>query len=97
MKNAIFKKGLSGNVLKIIALIAMTVDHIGVIIFPKAVVLRIIGRIAMPIFAFMIAEGCVYTKRKLRYFALVFGLGLICVVGYFIAERKIILNTGYKS
>ena len=55
---------LSGNSLKIIAAIAMTVDHIGVVIFPNFAILRIIGRIAFPIFAFMIAEGCRYTKKQ---------------------------------
>lgn len=92
MNGVFFKKGLSGNVLKIIALIAMTVDHVGAQIFPNIEVLRIIGRIAMPIFAFMIAEGCAYTKHKLKYFAMVFGLGLICVAGYLIAERRLYLN-----
>ena len=59
---------LSGNMLKVIAAITMTVDHIGVIFFPSSNILRIIGRIAFPIFAFMIAEGCKYTKNKFRYF-----------------------------
>ena len=40
--------------------------HIGLIIFPHVMILRIIGRIAFPIFAFFIAEGCKHTKNKLR-------------------------------
>ena len=92
MQGLIFKKGLSGNVLKIIALFSMTVDHVGVLMFPEVDVFRIIGRVAMPIFAFMIAEGCVYSRHRIKYFALVFGLGLICVVGYLIAEKELMLN-----
>ena len=57
---------LSGNQLKIIAAISMTVDHLGFILFPSLIILRIIGRIAFPIFAYMIAEGCRYTKNEKR-------------------------------
>ena len=71
-------KLLNGNVLKIIALIAMTIDHIGFFLFPEVQILRIIGRIAFPIFAFFIAEGCKYTKNKTKYFLLIFIIGLIC-------------------
>ncbi|MBP5466728.1 MAG: hypothetical protein J6Y43_04110 [Clostridia bacterium] len=92
MKGLIFKKGLNGAALKIIALISMTVDHVGAAIFPDAVFLRIIGRVAMPVFAFMIAEGCFYTKNKTRYFFTVFITGLICVLGYYVAENELYLN-----
>lgn len=75
-------KGLSGNTLKIIAAITMLIDHIGVILFPGVEALRIIGRISFPIFAYMIAEGCHYTKNKLRYFLSVFLLGAACQAVY---------------
>ena len=71
---------LSGNALKIIALVTMTLDHIGYILLPEIVWLRIIGRIAFPVFAYLIAEGCKYTKNKLKYFLLIFLLGLFCQV-----------------
>ena len=56
--------GLSNDRLKIIAAAAMLIDHIGAYLLPQVRILRIIGRIAFPIFAFMIAEGCRYTKNK---------------------------------
>lgn len=58
---------MSANMLKIIALIAMTIDHMGFMLFPNCDWMRIIGRIAFPIFAFMIAEGCRYTHNRLKY------------------------------
>ncbi len=61
-------KILSGNALKIIAALTMLIDHIGYMLFPRVIILRIIGRLAFPIFAFMIAEGCKHTRNKLRYF-----------------------------
>lgn len=56
-----------GDILKFVAAAAMLVDHIGAILYPHILVLRIIGRIAFPIFAFFVAEGCYYTKNKGRY------------------------------
>ncbi len=73
-------KILSGNELKLAALIAMTIDHIGMILFPDTTWLRVIGRIAMPIFAFMIAEGCYYTRSRLKHFLTIFGVGVLCQV-----------------
>ena len=72
------KYGLSGNALKILAAVTMLIDHIGMMLFPAATILRIIGRLSFPIFSFMIAEGCAHTKNKLRYFLSVFALGAIC-------------------
>ena len=49
--------GLTGNQLKLLALIAMTCDHVGLQMLPQFILLRIIGRLAAPLFACMIAEG----------------------------------------
>ena len=66
---------LSSNALKLIALLSMTVDHIGLLLFPRLRIARILGRIAFPIFAYMIAEGCRHTSRRARYLGTVFLLG----------------------
>lgn len=69
---------MSNTTLKIIACVSMLIDHIGYILFPDVFILRCIGRIAMPIFAFFIGQGCRYTKNKIRYFSQVFILGIVC-------------------
>lgn len=66
------KKGLSGNQLKLIAALLMTIDHIGFILFPNIIILRIIGRLAFPIFAFAISEGCRYTRNRRVYLMTLF-------------------------
>ncbi len=73
-------KILNGNALKLIAAASMLIDHIGYLLLPEVLVLRIIGRIAFPIFAYMIAEGCKYTRHKLRYFLTVFTIGILCQI-----------------
>ncbi len=77
--------GLTGNQLKLIALAAMTIDHIGVQFFPQSVIFRIIGRLALPIFAYMIAQGCRYTRNKARYLATIAAVALVCQLVYFFA------------
>ena len=84
------KKGiLSGNQLKIIALVAMTCDHVGKELLPEYEVLQIIGRLAFPIFAYMIAEGCRYTRNRRKHLLQVAVLALLCQIVYFAAERSL--------
>lgn len=83
------KLSLNATELKIIALVSMTIDHMGYLMFPKITLFRIIGRIAYPIFAYMIAEGCSHTKNKKKYIGLVAGIGLLCSIIYYIGERDL--------
>ncbi|MCH5202692.1 MAG: hypothetical protein J1F17_05740 [Oscillospiraceae bacterium] len=89
----IFQKGfISGNAIKIIALVTMTIDHIGVNFFPDIYIFRIIGRISFPLFSYMIAEGCRYTRNKLKYFFSVFLLGTLCQIVYYIADNSLYMG-----
>jgi len=75
---------LSASTLKLMACAFMLLDHVGVRLFPKVIILRIIGRLAFPLFAFFIGEGCRYTKNRRRHFLSVFILGCICELVYII-------------
>lgn len=83
---------LTGNQLKLIAATAMLLDHMGLLLCPRIILLRVLGRLAYPIFAYMIAEGCRYTRNKLRYFLLLFGLGAGCQIVYFFFSGDTYLN-----
>lgn len=80
---------LTGNQLKLIALISMTVDHLGLFVFGDMMAMRIIGRLAMPIFAWMIAEGCYHTKNRLKYLLTMLGFGAVCQVVYLVAMQSL--------
>lgn len=78
-----FKLGLTGNQLKIIAMVAMFVGHMALAFAPDAHNVIRFGRIAFPIFAYMIAEGCTYTKNRSKHLALIMAVAVIFhAVGY---------------
>lgn len=60
-------KGLNSNGLKIIACIIMLCDHIGVILMEDNAVMRAVGRLAFPVFAFLLAEGYKHTSDRKNY------------------------------
>lgn len=76
----------NSNTIKLLAAAFMFIDHLGLLFFPHVLWLRGIGRLAMPLFAFAISEGCRYTKNKARYLAMLFGLGALCQIVYFIVD-----------
>ena len=83
---------LSGNALKLIAAAAMVIDHAALMFFPGNDFLRILGRLAFPIFAFMIAEGSKYTRNKARYFGQLFALAVACQIVYFLVDGSLYLS-----
>ena len=79
-------KALNGNQLKVIAMAAMTIDHLVCVVFPGypktwwILVLHAIGRMAAPIFWYFVAEGYHYTQDWKKY---ALRLLLFAVVGHF--------------
>ena len=80
------KKTLDANQLKLIAIFAMTVDHIAWLLFPGyakgalPVVMHIIGRLTCPIMCYFIAEGYYHTRNINKY---TFRLFLFAVISHF--------------
>ena len=77
-----FKFSLTNNQLKIIAMICMVFDHVGLVFFPKIELFRILGRLAFPIYAYMIAEGCTHTKNRKRYLGMILAMGILFQLVY---------------
>jgi len=59
--------GISSFGLRVIAVILMTIDHIGAVLFPHVLILRIIGRLSFPIFVFLMVEGYFHTRDVKKY------------------------------
>ena len=81
-------KRLNSNHLKIIAIIAMTIDHIADLLYPGmpnniiSNILHIIGRLTAPIMFFFICEGFYYTKDLKKYIIRLFIFALISHFAY---------------
>ena len=83
---------LTGNMLKLIAALSMLLDHGGLLFFPREMGFRIAGRLAFPIFAFMIAEGCHYTRSRWRYWGMIAALAAVCQGVYYFAAGDTYLS-----
>lgn len=63
---------LSGSALKLIAILSMVTGHCAYFLMeqgtPLYEAMRCFGRIAFPVFAFLIAEGFAHTRNRVRYF-----------------------------
>lgn len=81
-------KKLNSNHLKIIAIIAMTIDHIADLLYPgmpnifMSNIMHIIGRLTAPIMFFFICEGYYYTKDVKKYISRLFIFALISHFAY---------------
>ena len=83
---------LSGFSLKLIAIIAMAIDHIAAVFFPQAYFLRFIGRLTLPIMAFLVAEGYFYTRDPKKYCFRLFMAGIISQIPFSLAFDTSALN-----
>ena len=61
------KSNTDTGFLKLIAIASMLIDHLGAAVFPDQLWMRMVGRLAFPIFAYCLAVGCFYTRSIARY------------------------------
>ena len=85
------------NLLKIIAMLSMLIDHMGAAIFPQYRIMRIIGRLAFPIYAYCLAVGCIYTHDMLKYVKRVALIALISQPIYALALHPNVLRLSELS
>ncbi len=67
----------------------MLVDHIGLFFLPDILMLRIIGRLSFPIFAWLAANGARHTGNKLKYAGRVLAAAFLTQPVYHLANRQI--------
>lgn len=93
MKN---RKTLSASHIKLIAILAMTVDHIAWMVFPGypkeplPIMMHIVGRITCPIMCYFIAEGYHYTRDINQYTKRLFAFAIISHFAYVFASMDFV-------
>ena len=79
---------LSGSALKIIAVVSMVADHCAYYLLDSNSwayeVMRCFGRIAFPVFAFLVAEGFAHTRNRMRYFLSILLFAFISEVPWYL-------------
>ncbi|WP_343208987.1 TraX family protein [Anaerolentibacter hominis] len=83
--------------LKLIAIVSMLLDHIGAILFPDVIALRYIGRLAFPIFCFLLVEGYYHTSNVKKYLLRLGIFAAISEVPFDLAFRGRLFDLGYQN
>ena len=102
------KKMISADLLKWIALITMFIDHIGAGIFEKSPVFmsghyqidylfRSIGRLAFPIFCFLIVEGYDHTRSRFKYARNLLIFAFISEIPFDMLFKEKCIDMGYQN
>ena len=87
-EHSILLPSLSGSALKVIALVSMVTDHCAYYLMEHGTllyeVMRCFGRIAFPVFAFLIAEGFRHTRNWMKYFLRLLGFAVVSEVPWYL-------------
>ncbi len=88
---------MNGTVLKCLAAVSMLLDHIGAVLFPDVIWLRYVGRLAFPIYCFLIVEGFFHTRSLVKYMLRLMFFGLISEVPFDIAFYGTVMYSDYQN
>ena len=103
-------QGVSGSTLKLLAIVTMLIDHIAATVLARMLqaeadyelytvyyAMRQIGRIAFPIYCFMLVEGLKYTHNRWRYAARLGIFALLSEIPFDLAFSSEVLEFGYQN
>lgn len=104
-------RGLSGSTLKLIAIITMLIDHIGAAVIVRVLLsgnwspemyevyssMRVIGRVAFPIFCFLLIEGFEHTRDRKKYALRLLAFAVISEIPFNLAFKSEVLEFGYQN
>ena len=104
------KNGIPGSVLKWIAVASMFVDHCTAVLveagwiagwravsYNQYLVLRGIGRLAFPIYCFLLAEGMIHTRNVKKYLLRLGAFALISELPFDLAFRRSVFTLSYQN
>jgi len=75
------------DLLKWLALGTMTLDHVGLVLYPEVLILRIIGRLAFPLFSYLLVLGMESTHDPRRYFYRMLGFAILSQIPFAVANE----------
>ncbi len=91
-------RGINSSVLKILAVSLMCIDHFSVAVFGQGVTfMRLVGRIAFPLFAFMIAQGAIRTKSREKYMLRLILFAFVSEVPFDLFVSSAVFDMSYQN
>jgi len=95
------KFNITGSTLKILAIVTMLIDHTGYVLvthnFYLNFIMRSIGRIAFPIFVFLLIEGATHTSSKFKYALRLSLFAILSEIPFDLAFHKELFYFGYQN
>lgn len=88
---------ISSAALHILAMAIMLCDHFGMVLVPQLTWMRCVGRIAFPIFAFLLVEGFCHTKNLTKYARRLFLCALIAEIPFDLMTSGRIVNYHHQN
>lgn len=88
---------IDGTTLKLIAIVSMAIDHVGAVLFPQLRWMRIVGRLAFPLFAFRISEGCAHTRSLPKYMLRLGIFALLSEVPFDLCFKRSVLEFSHQN
>lgn len=88
---------ITGSTVKWIAVVTMLIDHIGAVLFPQYMIFRVIGRVAFPLFCFLLVEGYVHTGNVKKYMGRLLLFAFIAEIPFNLALRGQIFAPDYQN
>lgn len=83
--------------IKLYAMLFMLIDHIGMVVLNNDIRLRIIGRIAFPLFCFLLINGYYHTKNKWKYLGRMIIFAIISEVAFDVAVFSKVFEPGGQN
>lgn len=85
------------DLLKVIAIITMLIDHTGLLLFPELRVMRTVGRIAFPIFAWLLVQGFIHTSDRKKYGFRFFCFALAAEIPYAFLNNEMVYKPAHYN
>ena len=89
--------GISQDWLKVIAMVSMAVDHTGVVLFPGVLGWRLIGRMAFPIYLWLLVSGFLHTKDVKKYFLRLGAFALLSEIPFDLATSGVWMTWRWQN
>jgi len=85
------------DILKAVGAISMLIDHLGAVFFPQMIILRAIGRLAFPIFAYQVALGFKKTRNEGKYIFRMLMFAILSSYPFYAFSMIVTQEPGYQN